>query len=439
MKILWLTNYALPMIAEALGNEKIVNEGWLIGLSKQLMMNSDVELTVVYPQSGITKQITGITEKLRFYGYPELSNKIDYNILLKQDFIEIIYKEKPDVIHIMGSEFPHCYSMVEACIACDYISRAVISIQGLVSICIHHYDLGLPHDALHQRSIRDIIKRDSLQKYKKELYKRGRYEVLALSQVKNVIGRTDWDRACTMQINPEVKYYFNNETLRPPFYGKLWSQNECEPYSLFISQGNNPIKGLHFALKALPLIRKRYPNVKLYIAGSEVLKKKQSYPKWKRKAYENFLFELIENDNLSDNIVFCGTLNETQMCERYLKSNVYISPSLIENSPNSIGEAMLLGVPVVASDVGGVKNLLVHGKEGFIYQADAFYMLAYYVCEILSSKELAKKLSNNAMRHATVTHNALNNAATLISIYHDISFHAASNININELDELING
>lgn len=63
-----------------------------------------------------------------------------------------------------------------------------------------------------------------------------------------------------------------------------------------------------------------------------------------------------------------GTLNETDMCERYSRANVFILPSAIENSPNSLGEAMLVGIPVVATDVGGVKNLMTDKKEGYFYE-----------------------------------------------------------------------
>lgn len=64
---------------------------------------------------------------------------------------------------------------------------------------------------------------------------------------------------------------------------------------------------------------------------------------------------------------------------RYLASSVFVSVSTIENSPNSVGEAMLFGCPVVSSCVGGVLDMLEHGQEGFLYQASAPYMLAWYV------------------------------------------------------------
>ena len=117
---------------------------------------------------------------------------------------------------------------------------------------------------------------------------------------------------------------------------------------------------------------------------------------------------------------FLGFLSEEKMAERFLKSNVFVSPSSIENSPNSVGEAMLLGVPTVSSDVGGVKNMLTHGKDGFIYPADEPYMIEYYVSKIFESSDLAKEISKSAKEHAEYTHNRFLNGKTLMEIYNNI-------------------
>ena len=61
-----------------------------------------------------------------------------------------------------------------------------------------------------------------------------------------MIGRTDWDEACTKEINPKVQYHFCNESLRDSFYSGSWEYQNCEKHSIFMSQAATPIKGLHF-------------------------------------------------------------------------------------------------------------------------------------------------------------------------------------------------
>ena len=105
------------------------------------------------------------------------------------------------------------------------------------------------------------------------------------------------------------------------------------------------------------------------------------------------------------------------MRERYLKANVFVSPSLIENSSNSIGEAMLLGCPVVSSLVGGVNDFISDGVEGLLYQPSASYMLAHKIEQIFENNELVSKLSINARNRAQLLFNQKKNLQDLIKAY----------------------
>jgi glycosyltransferase involved in cell wall biosynthesis len=130
--------------------------------------------------------------------------------------------------------------------------------------------------------------------------------------------------------------------------------------------------------------------------------------------------KLICQYHLEENICFLGTLDEKEMCEQYLRANVFVLPSAIENSPNSLGEAMILGTPVVVSDVGGVKNMIRHMEEGYIYQHDAPYMIAYYVEKYFEMKESAEQMTNRAREHAAEIFHVKKNIDDLIKIYEEL-------------------
>lgn len=419
MKVLWLTNIILPEIANQISAPKPCGGGWIVGMANQITRINDVSLSVCFPIMNSHKIITGKLNNIAFYGFPN-DNALPtvYNEKVEICLKKIINKAKPDIIHIYGTEYPHTLAMVRICEKLRIADKVVINLQGLCSIISQHYLCGIPIAARLFPSVRDVLKNDGFHRQSGNFMKRGTYEIEALKKVKYFIGRTDWDRACSNQINPSAKYFFCNEILRDEFYKHEWCMQNCEKHSIFISQAAYPVKGFHFLLQALPVIIDRFPDTQVYVAGQNFVHTKQY--KWKNNSFGKYILKLIKKYHLEDYVTFTGSLDEKEMCERYIKSNVFVSPSSIENSPNSVGEAMLLGVPVVSSDVGGVKNLLTHGKEGFLYQHDAPYMLAHYVCEIFANDELALKFSNNARERAKITHNKEANVKTLIDIYNQI-------------------
>jgi glycosyltransferase involved in cell wall biosynthesis len=306
-------------------------------------------------------------------------------------------------------------------IACDLRkTKYVTSIQGLVSEIAKHMSADLPNSVIYGMTLRNFINLDSIYLMSKSFKKRGYNELKLLKKSANVIGRTTWDKALTRQINSSIRYFHCNESLRGEFYKHKWDYDKCEKHSMFLSQGQYSIKGLHYVLEALPLIIEKFPDIKLYIAGKDITKLKSIKDRLFITYYGKYIRKLIKKYRLGKHVVFTGPLSEKKMCERYLKSNIFICPSSIENSPNSLGEAMLLGVPSIASYVGGVPDMLVDKEEGFLYQHNVPYMLAYYVSRIFNNKELALKLSEKAKEHALRTHDRNENSKILIEIYNDI-------------------
>ena len=335
---------------------------------------------------------------------------------LRKLFGDILHEYQPEIVHVFGTEYPHTMAMLQAGEDLGIINRIVVSIQGMVSVYARHYYAGLPFREVHMCSLRDLIKRANVYWSAKEFEKRGKYEIEAIQKCKNVIGRTDWDKACTSQINSSARYFHCNETLRGSFYDHKWNLDKCTRQALFVSQWYNPIKGFHHILEAVSILVRKFPDIHIYTTNQSPIG--QSYRQFLREShYAKYICKLIRNFGLEKHISFLGSLNEQRMCEEFLKAHVFVSASSIENSPNSVGEAMLLGVPTVSTDVGGVKNMLNHGSEGFIYPFNEPYMLAYYIEKIFEDDELAINLSQNANQHASTTHNREINRVRTCEIY----------------------
>ena len=403
MKLLWITNVELPDAANSRGNNVVVG-GWM-------------HQTLNYIKNSIELYVAAcVSEK---YDWIEI-NSVNYCGFTPEmdevDFERIIESIDPDCIHIWGSEYNHSYYVTKAARNLSKIECTVLSIQGLVSVYAEHYYDGLPPELIHRRTLKEFFGRRNIAQEKKMMELQGQTEISTFQMLKNCIGRTDWDYACAKQMNPHIEYHFCGEILRESFYVNRWKYEECDKEVIFFSQAHYPIKGLHIMLRALPIIKEYYPAVVLRIVGNNPQKKAI----FKRSSYEKYICNLIRDNDLSNSIEWLGQLSENEMMLNYKKANVFVCSSSIENSSNSIGEAMLVGTPIVASDVGGIKSFMEHEKEGMLYHSTAIYMLADNVIRIFNSRSLAMQLGNNAHERAKKYHCIEDNLQRLIKIYNKL-------------------
>ena len=120
-------------------------------------------------------------------------------------------------------------------------------------------------------------------------------------------------------------------------------------------------------------------------------------------------------------VQYTGPLDAAAMCQAYLEADVFLLPSSCENSPNSLGEAMLLGLPCVASAAGGIPDMLQSGVQGMLYGAagdDA--ALSAAILQLLALPDHGTALGTAAQIRARVTHDAAKNTAQMIEIYRKV-------------------
>lgn len=441
MKILWLTNFILPDMAEALGLPGTNKEGWVVGMSRALKAHSKengIELAIVAPVSSKFEQgAIGIYDGVKLYGFHEFQSPEFYDSGAERILFAIAEDFKPDVIHIFGTEYPHTRAMVEGIRKYGNdengltVDRILIGIQGVMMECAEHYLDGIPGKVRKTKTFRDIVRRDTMFGQYEKFKMRAVNELAALQYVGHVTGRTPFDENFCKNNAFMAKYHFMNETLRSDFYEGGYDESKANPHEIFVCQGDYPLKGLHFVIQALPKIIEKYPDTKVYVAGDSITREAKNMSfvaglkeRLKLPAYGKYLRKLMRDVSLQTGkecpIEFVGRISSDEIKKRYLSAGLYIIPSTVENSSNSLGEAMLLGLPCIAANVGGLPGIMKNEEEGLLYEAGNPDALFASVDRIWSDEALRHRLMKNARERALADHNPEMNYNRLIEIYTEI-------------------
>lgn len=405
MRVLWLCNVPLPEISDQMGIKLYPAGSWIESLFHSLR-SRDVEIVYIFP-SDIYYQ--GKYQNLVYFSF----KKNDIDSTITSYFKKIIRQIKPDVIHIFGSEFKHSLQMAEAAEG----KKVLLSIQGVISWIAPYYKNSLPNNVFYGMSFHDALRLSNPYLEFLDIKKRGHSEKQLFSMVNYISGRTSFDKAATEQMAPDAQYFHCGEILRSPFYANKWTFENCQKKSIFVSNSSIPYKGFHDLISVLPRLIKKYPDISVRTIGQDP----STIAWYRRSTYNNYILHQINKFELQDHIMFLGSLSGEEVSDELMRANVFLLASSVENSPNSLGEAMLTGTPCVCSDVGGVKDMITHEKEGFIYQQNASFMMEHYISKVFDIGEGVCEMSDNARQHALELFDRQRHADQMISIYISIS------------------
>lgn len=412
MRILFVTSQVLPLVADDIGEKKSGFGGWIMNMLNQLKNIDDIQLAVAMCSKKINKMFEKNCEGINCYVAPDNGDRsMDEN---SRNYIVDAFK--PDIVHIEGNEFPihNIFSKVKQI-------PTLLSLQGILS-GYEPYQYGqLPiADFLFSPKRHNVISSWVLYFRKHLLFdKRVLMETDTIKNAQFLTGRTFWDRAHSYWINPDAKYFVCNRILRPEFYEEIWDSENYKKHTIYVGNGYSPLKGIHNVLEAVALLKKEFPDIKVCVSGlSPIVKGKRL--NIRKFGYSNLIEKIIKKHNIQENVVFTGSLNGKEMIEYMKKSNVYVLPSLIENSPNTLGEAMILGMPCVSAYTGGASEMAIDEKECLFYRANDPKLLAWQIRRVFTDNELAKNIGGAARLHAKVTHDPLLNRDALINIYKKI-------------------
>ena len=150
------------------------------------------------------------------------------------------------------------------------------------------------------------------------------------------------------------------------------------------------LKNTKVLIQALPEVLKKFPQAKLKLIGSDTL----TGPR--RSSYRQMVEGLAHELGVRDKVEFSDMIPRKELIEHYQQARLAVIPSLFENFPFTCLEAMSCGCPVIASNVGGLPEMIEDGVSGFLFQPDNKEELAEKIVALLSDPALAESMGNEA-------------------------------------------
>jgi len=418
MVVLWFTNTPCGA-TQIITGKPVIYGGWLSSLAYYLSKKSNINLHIAfYSTQRITPFCIENIEYHPIYRIGESTkcgryiNRLRNQSLSKnyndeiQECLKIVKQVNPEVIHIHGSE--ENYGLIS-----EYVKdiKIVLSIQGLISVYSYKYYSGLSkHNiALAESRIKSILFDGENGRFR-SFCAQASIEKRILNNIPNIIGRTEWDKVCSLVLNPSRKYFKVNEIMRPEFYNNNWKPHkDKKKITLTTILSNGIYKGFEVILKAAQLLRETSFEFTWKVIGLT--------------RYDDIVRiseRITKINSFRNNIEFCGRIDAGGIVNELNNSDIYIQVSHIENSSNSLCEAMLLGIPIIASCAGGTSSLLENKVSGLIIQDGDPYSLAGTIIDSINNYTEVLELGAKARRIAMNRHSPESVIKELLDCYNSL-------------------
>lgn len=422
MRILWINAKLLPRAVEAIGGAQSVTSGWLGSMQDALLeIDPALEMCALCLDARHCDVQVG---NVRYVSFGERGKtwyrKIPRHIELNCK--KVIEEFNPDVIHVQGTEY--FYGCMSPNVYCG--KPVVVSIQGVLSGLYPHLVGGLsPKETWWTKyNLRLLMYGATLwreQTFWRE--KRATQEERVFRQQRYFIGRTEWDEVWVRYLNPRAEYFHVNETLREPFYLVRRDRKAIKPHTIYCSAAAGyALKGAHWLLRAVAALKNEFPDIQLRIvAAKDKLDKNRSFmAKLKDDAYGMYLRRLVRDLGIENNVVALPALPAEGVAEELKNAELFVLPSLCENSPNSLGEAMLVGTPAIATFVGGTPSILKDEVEGKLVPSGDPAALAGAIRRWFLHPDEAEACVEHARATALARHDGRKNAEDTLRVYREV-------------------
>lgn len=264
----------------------------------------------------------------------------------------------------------------------QYRPCCILSSFGAVNVCITVSRLlGVPHRLAWYHTLTSQIDIDWKHSQFKKRWLRGRKQLVYRMATKLIpvseAAKRDLISAFGMPASKCRIFY--NSLPAPPLGPPSGNRNSG---TLLCVGRLDPAKGHDVLIRAFARIAEDLPGARLHLAGSGPM--------------ESDLRRLAHNLGVVDRVNFLGALAPKEVLERLRLAAVSVVPSRSDNCPLVVIESLVCGIPIVASAVGGIPEMLTDGEDALLVPPDDPTSLASRLKSVLSDAELASHLGANA-------------------------------------------
>lgn len=407
MRVLWFTN--TPSCYHT-GTNPYNGGGWISSAEKAIRERDDIELAVSFQMRGEPWRVErdGVTYyPLRGFRAPIVQKVVtrlvlSENLMRKEwkicmdEMLRVVEDFCPDIIHVFGTEdyFGLIASVTDV--------PVVLHIQGIIT---PYKNAILPPGVSRGMFVWQTV--NPMRVLRRWIdFRIWRMKAIReqeiFRRVNHFIGRTVWDKRCMEVMHPGANYYYGGEILRDIFYIRV--ERKFPERLVIVSTISSPMyKGFDLALKTAWILKE---NLHLDF-------------EWRMFGNINPLIgeRLTGLHHQNVGIRLCGVATAEQLRDEIIQSTAYVHTSYIDNSPNSVCEAQILGVLVIVTHVGGTPSLIREGVTGFSVPANDPWQMAAVIAQIFHDRELNIKIGETAREVALKRHDHEMIIANLIDIY----------------------
>ncbi len=407
MKVLWLCN-------SPLSNASVNGTGtWLGAMASGLLESDSVELGVIAPSSvksftrrdyhHVKQWLVPAGLRLGRDGLPPAA--------MVQSIVAAVKEFSPDLIHVWGTE--NFWGLLTAQSMLNY--PTLLEIQGLKGQIAKVFCGGMSFsEQFSAIGIKEIFQRRTMRADQRDFARWGVLENTIIRGHNFVDVQSSWAAAQVKAINTSAQLFPVDLALRHPFYSASGWQSSGNFIIFCTASYSSPFKGLHVAVRALGLLKKRIPDARLRIAGAH------QRDGIRQGGYMRWINRMIKELGLSNSVEWLGPLNAEQIVEELRSAAAVVIPTFIENCCTAMQEAMAIGTPVVVSYVGGIPSLGKNEDSCLFFPGGDEVMCAYQLERVLIDKVLATMLSQESHKIAAVRNDRQRIVNRQLEIYQQV-------------------